>query len=59
MEDSLPMLTIVLPAFNEAAGLGDLLRRIGDTVGARGRFEIFVVDDGSTDGTSAIARGPP
>src|SRR4051812_6980590 len=49
------MLTIVLPAFNEAAGVGDLLEHIGDAVGATGPFEILVVDDGSTDGTSAIA----
>jgi dolichol-phosphate mannosyltransferase len=49
------MLTLVLPAFNEAAGLGDLLGRIGDAVADMGRVEILVVDDGSTDGTSAIA----
>jgi dolichol-phosphate mannosyltransferase len=50
------MLTIVLPAYNEAAGLGDLLERIGQAVGSAGPFQILVVDDGSTDGTSAIAQ---
>ena len=50
------MLSIVLPAFNEAAGLGDLLTRLGKSIGDVGiPFEIIVVDDGSTDGTSAIA----
>ena len=50
------MLTIVLPAFNEAAGLGDLLDRIRKPVGPAKPFEILVIDDGSTDGTAAVAR---
>jgi dolichol-phosphate mannosyltransferase len=49
------MLTIVLPAFNEGAGLGRLIECIGDAVKAVGPFEILVIDDGSTDQTSAIA----
>ena len=55
MEEVSTLLTIVLPAFNEAANLGDLLVRIGDAVGAARPFRILVVDDGSTDGTSAVA----
>lgn len=50
------MVTIVLPAYNEAAGLGDLLERVGAAVGASGMYQILVVDDGSTDGTRAIAE---
>jgi dolichol-phosphate mannosyltransferase len=53
------MLAIVLPAFNEAACIGELLEHIGDAVGPRGPFEILVVDAGSTDGTSAIAARAP
>ena len=56
MEEVSTLLTIVLPAFNEAANLGDLLVRIGDAVGATRPFQILVVDDGSTDGTSAVAE---
>jgi dolichol-phosphate mannosyltransferase len=56
MEEVRTMLTIVLPAFNEAPGLGDLLERIGDAVGPARPFRILVVDDGSTDGTSAIGE---
>jgi dolichol-phosphate mannosyltransferase len=48
------MLTIVLPAFNEAAGLGELLENIGDAVGGARPFRILLVDDGSTDETAAI-----
>src|SRR3954467_5966364 len=50
--------TLVLPAFNEAARLGGALdelfgylatnRELGD------RIDVLVVDDGSTDGTSDI-----
>lgn len=47
-----PQLSIVLPARNEAAGLGSFLHRL------RARYpaaEIIVVNDGSTDDTAAIA----
>lgn len=49
---TVPLLSIVVPAFQESAGLGAGLRAIREA--ARQsllRFEIIVVDDGSTDGT--------
>ncbi|CUB07963.1 glycosyltransferase family 2 protein [Tepidiphilus thermophilus] len=48
-----PELSLILPAKNEAAALGPLLARL------RERFpeaELIVVDDGSTDGTAALAQ---
>jgi dolichol-phosphate mannosyltransferase len=49
------MLTVVLPAYNESADLGAVLAHIGAALAPAGRHEILVVDDGSTDETSAIA----
>ena len=40
---------ILIPAFNEAATIADIVRR------ARRHGEVLVIDDGSTDGTGALA----
>lgn len=45
-----------MPAYNEALRLGQLLEKIGNTFsGNRLKYEIIVVDDGSTDATAEIA----
>jgi len=55
---SRPFVSIVVPAFNEAGRLGETLARIGAYVEGRALdAEIVVVDDGSTDGTAALAEG--
>jgi dolichol-phosphate mannosyltransferase len=50
-------LSIVIPAYNEAAFIGTLLERIAavDLSALDVRREIIVVDDGSSDDTAAIA----
>ena len=46
--------TVIVPAYNEAASIADTIRSIqAQTVVPA---EILVVDDGSTDGTGAVAR---
>ena len=52
------LLSIVIPAYNEAAYIGDLLRSIAqvDTRALGFEKEVLVVNDGSTDSTEAIAR---
>lgn len=48
-----PSVTIVIPAYNEAEGLG---RVLADLLPAGLAREVIVVDDGSTDATAAIAE---
>ncbi len=51
------MIAILLPCFNEEKCLGSLLSRIKDTMGKHGfDYRVFIVNDGSTDGTLAVAQ---
>ena len=50
-----PDVSVVIPAYNEAAGIAATIRSVV-TSRYRGRIEVIVVDDGSSDGTAAIAR---
>jgi glycosyltransferase involved in cell wall biosynthesis len=46
--------TFIVPAFNEAASIGEVLTRV-EALGLD--RQVIVVDDGSTDGTADIAAG--
>src|SRR5260370_12827833 len=61
---AVPGISIVVPVYNEAAGLAALHGRIAEVARRRreGRglmVEIVYVDDGSRDGTLAVARALP
>ncbi len=56
-DDARVEVTVILPAFNEEAAIGedlDDVRRAMDDSGYR--YEIMVVDDGSSDGTADVVR---
>ena len=51
-----PMISFIVPAYNEEHELSNTLAAIGDAVsGATQPYEIIVVDDASTEATSEIA----
>jgi glycosyltransferase involved in cell wall biosynthesis len=46
-----PLVTFIVPAFNEASAVADVLRRVYELPL---QAEVIAVDDGSTDGTAAV-----
>lgn len=56
-EDHQPLLSVVIPAYNEAARIGPGLQQILAHVAKTGLdCEIVLVDDGSRDGTADVVR---
>ncbi len=51
-------LSVVVPAFNEAESLPELVDRIAAAADGRGlSWEVWIIDDGSTDETFAVTQG--
>jgi len=54
---SKPALSVVIPCYNEQDAIADTVTRITDTLADTVPFELIIVDDGSTDGTSETLTG--
>jgi glycosyltransferase involved in cell wall biosynthesis len=53
--DTQPLVTVVIPCFNQARFLGEAIESVLRQTHAP--TDVIVVDDGSTDGTAAVAAG--
>jgi glycosyltransferase involved in cell wall biosynthesis len=53
--EPLMKLVVQIPCLNEAHSLGDVIESIPKKIAGCSSIEIVVVDDGSTDGTAAVA----
>jgi polyisoprenyl-phosphate glycosyltransferase len=52
-----PTLSIIAPIFNESGNLPELYRRVNETMERSGEtWELILVDDGSTDGSTDMIR---
>lgn len=58
-EEAGKLLSVIVPTFNEAPNIGDLIRRLTRALDGRfgDRYEIIVVDDNSPDRTWELAKG--
>lgn len=55
-QDTGPTFSVVVPCYNEEAAIEDTVELIHESIKERLGYEIVVVDDGSTDETSAILQ---
>lgn len=57
MQENQPYLSVVVPLYNEEGNVAELHKKIFEAVSKVGKpFEIIFIDDGSKDGTVAIAK---
>lgn len=56
LPEEYPSISVLVPAYNEEGYVGRAIQSLLDADYPRGKFEVIVVDDGSTDGTLAEAR---
>ena len=52
-----PKLSIIIPTFNRCATLARTLESLIEVNKEEGNFEVLIVDNGSSDGTSAMVEG--
>jgi biofilm PGA synthesis N-glycosyltransferase PgaC len=56
LPSSYPSISVLVPAYNEEGYVGRTIQSLLDAEYPREKFEIIVIDDGSTDGTLREAR---
>jgi len=49
-----PIFSVIVPCYNERDGIGNTVDILRDELRNAGEYELLVVDDGSSDGSSAI-----
>jgi succinoglycan biosynthesis protein ExoA len=57
LSNSAPRVTLIMPVYNEACDLPDVLDSIAEQSYPHDRFWLIAVDGGSTDGSADIVRG--
>jgi len=55
--DARPLVSVVIPVYEEERSLPELHRRLREALAPLGRHELVYVDDGSTDSSAAIIEG--
>ncbi len=56
-ENKKPEISVIVPVYNEEQGIGEVLDGLHKVLTANSaKYEILVIDDGSTDSTAEIAR---
>ncbi|MFH0979081.1 MAG: glycosyltransferase family 2 protein [Candidatus Woesearchaeota archaeon] len=53
---SYPSITVVIPAYNEERTVVDTIKSVASASYPKGKLSLVVVNDGSTDHTSAVAK---
>jgi dolichol-phosphate mannosyltransferase len=56
MSEKKPVVSIVLPTYNERENIGQIVAAIGTILEDAWQHEVIVVDDGSPDGTGELVR---
>lgn len=54
MNNNLPLISIIIPVFNEEKTVLEFLKRIKEVVAKDILYEVIIINDGSTDSTLEI-----
>lgn len=55
-QEAKPIISVVIPTFNRKVILGKALAALADQTISADRYEVVLIDDGSTDGTDAMVE---